>query len=192
MKIRLIGMMSAAAIIVCAQAAHAGLMGSTVNVSVYFPDSASNWLDPGDVTVSGALEYPTGSYFAYHASWAIDISDTQLIITDSLSSGFPFNPATFNGWILSVVSGPSILSAVEDGASGLSPFAISVVGGNLLLNYQGVQGPTAGCPRRLSILRSTRRPIPGHERSDDDRPRPRAPRHPIGHDVIRECHPVAS
>ena len=56
-KNRLIGILSAAAIILCAQASHAGLMGSTVNMSAYFPDSASLFLDPGNVIVSGAVEF---------------------------------------------------------------------------------------------------------------------------------------
>lgn len=121
--------------------ANAGLLGSTVNMSPYYPTSASQYDDAGNVVVSGAVEYPDGSFDLYNNSWQIDISDTQLVITDFRSEGLPYSPADFNGWILHVVSGPNIVSASADGASGFLPFAISVVNGDLLLNFQGVSGP---------------------------------------------------
>jgi hypothetical protein len=102
-------------------------------------------LDGGTKTVSGAIEYPSGSFFAYNASWQIDISDTQLILTNAgPSDGFPFQDGTFNGFILTVLSGPTLLSASVDAASAFSPVSISIVGGNeLLLNFEGVTGSGA-------------------------------------------------
>lgn len=125
--------------------AHAGLGGSLVNVSAYYPDAGSLFADGGNQTVSGEIEYPTGTFQNYSGSWQIDITDTQLTITDTTSNGFPYFPASFNGWILTIVSGPSILSAAVNDTSDFDPVGISVVGGNqLLLNYSGVDGPTGG------------------------------------------------
>jgi PEP-CTERM motif-containing protein len=124
--------------------AQASLIGSTVNISAYFPDSSSLFLNPGNVLVSGAVEYPAGSYRSYHPTWAIDITANQLTITDSGGFGVDFQPAPFNGWILSVISGPSIVSASVDTSSSFSPFAVSVVSGTLQLNYQDVNGPRRG------------------------------------------------
>jgi hypothetical protein len=122
-------------------AADAGLLGATVNMSAYYPTAASLYDNGGNVVVSGGVEYPAGSFSLYNNSWQIDITDTQIIITDLTSQGLPFSPATFNGWILHVVSGPDIVSATGDGASGFLPSAISVVNGDLLLNFQGITGP---------------------------------------------------
>jgi hypothetical protein len=128
----------------CYGTAHAGLIGATVDVGAYDPTSSSLFKDGGITTVSGAIEYPSGSFAGYNSSWQIDITDTQLILTDAApSNGFPFASAAFNGFILTVLSGPTLVSASVDPSSAFSP-VISIVGGNeLLLNYQGVTGSGA-------------------------------------------------
>jgi hypothetical protein len=137
--------------------AHAGLLGSTVNVSAYYPSSITIYQAGPIVTVSGAIEYPMGTFTSYNPSWQIDITDTQITISDSGGAGFPYGVASFNGWILTVISGPAISSAVADGASQFNPVGISIVNGNqLLLNFSGVAGPISG----TSIIDITTVPEP--------------------------------
>lgn len=123
-----------------AEPAQAGFIGATVNVSAYFPNTTTVEVDGGDATVSGAIEYPTGSFASYNPSWEVDVTDTRIIITNAgASNGFPFSDADFNGFIVTVVAGPSIAAAVVDGASDFGPVEITIVGGTQLqLNFQGV------------------------------------------------------
>jgi hypothetical protein len=138
--------------------AQAGLLGATVNVSGYYPDSDSLYLDPGDAVVSGAVEYPQGIYGSY-GSVAVDITDTQLIIDDQIGNALPFADAEFNGFILRVLSGPQIATASVDPASNFSPVEVSVIDGDLLLNFQGVSEKDS--PGRYSIINFTTVPEPG-------------------------------
>jgi hypothetical protein len=120
--------------------AEAGMIGSTVNVSAYYPDTSSVYTDGDNAMVSGAIEYPSGSFASYNLSWEVDVTNTQIILTNAGNSvGFPFASAPFNGFIMTVISGPTLLSAIADPTSDFLPTAITVVGGNQLqLNYQGV------------------------------------------------------
>ncbi len=113
-------------------------MGSTVNVSAYFPDTSTVFESGGNQTVTSAIEYPTNSFFQYDRFAQIDITDTQIIIKNTLNIDAPFNSASFNGWVLTVLSGPLIVSAAPDPASQFNPVGISVVNGNqLFLNFEG-------------------------------------------------------
>jgi hypothetical protein len=137
--------LSAIGVVLSVSASHAGLLGSTVNVSAFFPDTSSLFSNGGDTTVSGAIEYPSGSFPTYNTTWQVDITDTQMIISDAgAQGGFPFGPATFNGFILTVLSGPVITSAVTDAASQFSPVDVTVVGGNEVeVNFEGVDASNA-------------------------------------------------
>src|SRR4051812_23898267 len=53
--------------------AHAGLIGSTVDIRHLFPDQATVNIEGGPATVSGAVEYPL--FF----SFSVDITDTQIL-----------------------------------------------------------------------------------------------------------------
>lgn len=130
-------------------AVHA-LTGSTVNVSAFYPDSTSSYDDPGNRVVSGAIEYPTGSFPLYNTTFQIDLTEDQLILTDVLATAFPFEPAAFNGFIMEIVSGPEILWASVNPASEFAPSSLSIdPGGRLLLNYQGL---LAGGPGPVSSI----------------------------------------
>jgi hypothetical protein len=129
----------AAAALAIATPASAGLLGATVNVSTYFPNSSSLFEDPGDAVVSGAVEYPSGSYPNYNSSWQVDVADTSISITDLLGVGLSFAPAAFNGFVLTVVSGPAITSASIDPASTIVPVDVFISGGALFINFQGVE-----------------------------------------------------
>jgi hypothetical protein len=123
----------------------AGLLGSSVNLSAYYPDSSRLYEAGPDRIVSEAIEYPSGTFGLYSPSWQIDITDSQISITDLLGLGFPYARGSFNGWVLTINSGPGILSAAVNGASQFDPVEISVVNGNqLLLNFAGVEGPSSG------------------------------------------------
>jgi hypothetical protein len=121
----------------------AGLLGSTVDVTVRFPDQSTVFLDAGNAVVGAGIEYPVGSFAAYNANLSIDLTDTQIIVSlNGTSTGFSgfFGgvPVTFNGFAITDLSG-TIASAVADGSSGFSPESITIDGDTLFLNYKGVE-----------------------------------------------------
>src|SRR5215469_7535509 len=126
-----------AAAILTTGSARAGLYGSVVNVSPYFPDTNSIFESGANETVSGAIEYPVGAFPVYDKFAQIDISDNQIVIENTLNMAAPYNSAAFNGWVLTVVSGPAISSAVIDPASQCNPVGITIVNGDqLFLNFE--------------------------------------------------------
>ena len=139
-------------------AARADLTGATVNVSAYFPDTDTVFVDPGDVVVSGGLEYPAGSYDPFTNSVAVDVTDMQIILDDTTNNALPASPAAFNGYILRVVSGPGVATATVDPASAWKPVELTVVNGEVRINYQGLQ--TKDFPGRFSIINYTAVPEP--------------------------------
>jgi hypothetical protein len=123
------------------RAAQAGLIGATVNLSAYYPNTTSLYADGGNKVVSDALEYPAGSFDSYNPFWAVDITGSQMLIEWTFAKG-SFADVIFNGFFLSIVSGPPILTAVNDASSDFAPVSINIVGGNVLqLNYQGLTVP---------------------------------------------------
>lgn len=125
-------------------AAQAGLMGATVNVTPYYPNTSSPFASPGDTVVTAGIEYPFGSFPTHSPRFSIDVSDTQLIISFSGDSAGPFGAATFNGFIMTVVSGALLTSATSNAGSSFFPVGVSIVGDQLLLNYSGVVVPALG------------------------------------------------
>jgi hypothetical protein len=119
--------------------AHASLIGSTVDVRNYYPNLATLISDAGSTTVSGALEYPNV------ASFAMDITDTQILIEWAGPGNSSFTGAAFNGFEF-LFSGVTIAGATVNGSNTfLGSPAINIVGNNIFLNYSGVQtgtGPT--------------------------------------------------
>jgi PEP-CTERM motif len=113
--------------------AHAGLIGSTVDVKEFFPNLATMTSDDGTKTVSGAVEYPSGDL-------SIDITDTQILLTWPGPGSLGFTVGAFNGYEF-LFSGVSISGATVDGSSAFNP-AVSIVGNNIFLNYQGVNTGT--------------------------------------------------
>ncbi|GLR19592.1 IPTL-CTERM sorting domain-containing protein [Portibacter lacus] len=116
------------------QSLNAQLLNSVVNVSPYFPDASTLFFDAGDVTVSGAVEYPLGAYAGYKAGCQIDVTDTQIIISGDATL---FSPASFNGWVLEVISGVTITSAIVDPGSDYFP-VVSLVNGRVEMNFEGI------------------------------------------------------
>jgi hypothetical protein len=119
----------------------AGLIDATVDVSANYPNVGTIYSDPGSRVVSNGIEYAAGSFANYNPTWQVDINDTQLILTNAEGGGFPFASASFNGFVLKVLNGPTILTATVDSSSGFSPISVSVVNGNEVdINYAGVTG----------------------------------------------------
>ena len=129
--------------------ARAGLLGSVVNVSAYFPDTNTIFEAGGNVTVSSAIEYPTNSFLNYDRFAQIDITDNQVIIENTLNSPAPFNAGLFNGFVLTIISGPAISSAVVDPSSQANPVWIAVQNGNKL--WVNFEGETVGAGARTII-----------------------------------------
>ena len=131
--------MAALAAVLIARSAQAGLFGSSVNISAYFPNTSTVFESGSNTTVSSAVEYPVDSFFHYDRFAQIDITDNQLIIKNTLNMDAPFNSATFNGWALTVLSGPTISSATLDPASQFTPVGITVVNGDqVFVNFEGL------------------------------------------------------
>ncbi len=119
--------------------AHAGLLGSTVDVKKLYPDQLTLILDAGSTTVSSALEY------ADVTSFSVDITDTQILIGHPTPGNISFTGAAFNGFEL-LFSGVTIAGATVNGSSTfLGSPGISIVGNNIFLDYSNVNtggGPT--------------------------------------------------
>ncbi len=76
--------------------AYAGLIGATVNVSANFPDPATVYADGGNQVVGAGVEYPAGIFAAYNSSWQVDITDTQMIVSNT-TAGFPLGRQILTG-----------------------------------------------------------------------------------------------
>jgi len=111
----------------------ASTQATLVNVSIYYPDLATLYLNGGDTTVSGAIEYPSMS-----GNWDVDITGTQIVFHNLYYTGL-LGAGSFNGWIVTILSGETFLSATANGSSDFNPNGISIVGGNKLhVDYASV------------------------------------------------------
>jgi hypothetical protein len=119
--------------------AHAGLIGSTVDVKKFVPDLSSLFADAGSSTVSAAVEYPSFS------SLSFDITDTQILVGWASPGNSNFASTAFNGYEF-VFSGVTITGAtVNKNSTFLGSPAINIVGNNIFVNYAGLNtgaGPT--------------------------------------------------
>src|SRR4051812_12636738 len=113
--------------------AHAGLIGSTVDIRHLFPDQATVNIEGGPATVSGAVEYPL--FF----SFSVDITDTQILARWPGPGNLGFSATAFNGFEY-LFSGVTITGATVNGSSTfLGTPTINIVGNNIFVNYAGLQ-----------------------------------------------------
>jgi hypothetical protein len=133
-------------------AANAGLIGFQVDVATFFPTTAHVISDGGVKTVGASVEYPAGSFPSYNLSASVDLTNDQMIITGRFGG---FSAGTFNGFGL---SGPVITNAVTDAASTLDPVSLSIVGGELFVNFQGL--PTSGATTTIIDVTTAASSIP--------------------------------
>lgn len=117
-------------------AAAQSLAGATVEVTTRYPDSSTVYSNPGSVVVGDGVEYGIGSFSTYNPNFSVDVRENSIVITNS--EGSYFSTADFNGFVLSVLSGPDITSASVDASSGFAPADFFVSDGDLFLNFAGV------------------------------------------------------
>jgi hypothetical protein len=120
-----------------APAAAQGLSGATVDVTTRYPVATTVYSDPfTSVVVGDGVEYPLGSFPTYNSNFSVDVAANSLTITNLV--GTSFGDTAFNGFALSVLSGPSILSASVNASSTFSPIDLFVQDGTLFANFAGV------------------------------------------------------
>jgi len=119
--------------------AHAGLIGSTVDLQAFYPNLSTMTADYGSKTVSSSVEYPVAG------DLSVNITDTQVVLGWPGPGNLGFTASAFNGYEF-LFSGVTIASATVNGSSTfLASPAITIVGNNIFLNYSGVNtgtGPT--------------------------------------------------
>jgi hypothetical protein len=116
-------------------AAQAGLIGSNVTGTLYYPDLSTVYDGPyGPYTVSNSVEFPVGT-LAFDGS--VDVTDTQIIWTASEDA--IYGDGAFNGFKLDF-SGATITDVTLDSATTLTPVGFSFTGDEVLLNLAELTG----------------------------------------------------
>jgi hypothetical protein len=70
---------AAAASVLFPTLAHAGLLGSTIDVTARDPDASTIYADPGPVLVTNSVEYPVDSYVARAVpAWTESEGDSRI------------------------------------------------------------------------------------------------------------------
>ena len=119
--------------------ANAGLIGSTVNVDFHFPDLATVSCSSGSATVGSGVEYSSGCTGFELVS--IDVSDAQVIVQ---TPAVPWVLSPFNGFVMSILSGPSITGLAYNGGlstMGVTGYAFDAV--SMTFNFSSQDGGTA-------------------------------------------------
>jgi hypothetical protein len=117
--------------------AQAGMLGATVDLTWYYPNSATVYCGSGSAIVGGGVEYPSGC--SGFAAVSVDIADSQLTVVNSSGT---WDASSFNGFRLSVLSGPEFASASYGGGT-MDVFWMHVADGDLWLNFAGESAGTA-------------------------------------------------
>lgn len=110
--------------------ANASLIGADVNQSWYYPDTSSFYCDSGNATVGAGIEFTDCGGYQPNST---DVTASQLIVTSSslFSSG-----SGFNGFLLSIISGPAIVSASYAGGT-MDVTSLLVDTSGLWVNFEG-------------------------------------------------------
>lgn len=125
--------------------ASAGLIGSVVDVEWYFPNRSTlvNCFNTRAMVGTG-IEYDVDCEGGFYPEVTVDITDTQVIVKN-LQSWLDSFTISFNGFVMSIVSGPSIISA--ELFSGPGP-----MGSSLLVDSSSVSFNFAGLPAGTSVF----------------------------------------
>jgi hypothetical protein len=116
------------------------LDGATVDVDFFFPNSTSLYCSSGTAVVGAGGEYANGC--SGFGAVSIDVTDTQVIVGHSNTGGFA--SGLFNGFVMSILSGPTILSAAYNaGASTLGSTSLSFTGSSISFNFASQGAGTA-------------------------------------------------
>ena len=145
-----------AAFAVCTMAASASaaLLGSSVGV-----DFKSDFFSCGavNVVVGAGTEVPAGC--PGFSQVAVDITDTQVIITHTNTAGWA--AGSFTGVILDILSGPTITSlSYNIAASTMANTGLSFTGSQMKLNFAGLFGPTAVGVAVFDVRTASAVPVP--------------------------------
>lgn len=120
-----------------ALAAQAGMLGSTVSVDFFYPDTSVLYCGNGSAVVGAGVEYPSSC--SGFGPVKIDISDTQISVD---TGGIGWADASFNGFHLTVLSGPAISSASYAGGT-MGVTGLTLDSGSLWVNFAGQSGGEA-------------------------------------------------
>jgi len=134
-------------------AANADLIGATVDVDFYFPNDSSLFCSSGSALVGAGTEYAGGC--SGFSVISIDITGTQVIVTNNSTASF--GTGAFNGFVMTILSGPSIVSAAfNSGALGFTSLGFTDT--SVSFNFAGVPSGDAG---RYSVFDIRTVPEPG-------------------------------
>lgn len=126
--------------------AFASLIGSTVNVTARFGINPDIVAAPGNRVVDASEEYAQGSFGpGYSQGLSVDITDDRLIVTNrgGFISNFALSP--FNGFYVTMVSGPALLSGIDVAAeSDFLPTPVQNNNGEITINFSGVTNVQTG------------------------------------------------
>jgi hypothetical protein len=117
----------------------ATLTGATVDVEFFFPNLATSHCSLGSAVVGAGVEYPSecGGY----APNSIDVTATQVIF----SSVIGFSAGDFNGFVMSILSGPTVTSASYNAAlSTMSSTSLTFDASSISFNFAGNIGQGGG------------------------------------------------
>jgi hypothetical protein len=110
------------------------LAGHTVNLVYYFPNPSSPVDSPPNQTAAATFVGVVGGDFDLH------VNDTTVIADNFFVATF-FNSTTFNGWVLTDLSGSPITGVTVDGATtmpGFSASNLSFTANSITVNWQGL------------------------------------------------------
>ena len=118
----------------------ATLDGATVDVNFYFPDSSTLFCASGSQVVGAGVEYSAGC--SGFAPVSIDVSGSQVIVGHSNQAGF--QAGAFNGFVMSLLSGPAISGlAYNAGSSSLGVTSSSFTASSMSFNFASQGSGTA-------------------------------------------------
>lgn len=126
---------------------YAGLMGSSVTTTLYYPNLSTIYSGPdGPHTVGASLEFPVGSLAR---SGSIDVNDAQIIWTASF--GIQYGAGAFNGFKLVFSGAPPITGVSVDPSSTITPTGFSSTATEVYLDLASASAPAAGNQVILNI-----------------------------------------
>ena len=135
----------------CGAPAYAGLLGSSVTVGLYYPDSGTLCTlaicgVQTTSTVTGGLAFTTAF------DGVVTVTDTQLIWTATLPE--TYGTSSFNGIEFFFAGAPPITNVAVDGLSNLGPTGFSFTGSSVFMNLSGLTA-SAGQTTILDVTTGT-------------------------------------
>jgi len=139
-RVQIAGIAAASLLIIFnAGEAKADLIGSSVDVTANFPSAMTIFADGGVKVVGSGVEYAVGSFAAYNPDFSIDLSGSQIIISNA--TGTTFSTAGFNGFVITDLSGAFQSVSANTALSNFLPVNLSVSGNEIFVNYSGLVTP---------------------------------------------------